>query len=71
MLLFGNCLPIPMKKTTPVRVIIFNVYLGKTFMSSEGVISSVGTAAIYLLSTHAVGIYWLNHSAENNLPIAH
>ena len=46
MLLFGNCLPLPMKKTTPVRVIIFIVYLGKTFMSPEGVIRSVVTAAI-------------------------
>ena len=59
MLLFGNCLPIPMKKTTPVRVIIFNVYCGKTFMSLEGVISSsVGTAA-KMFTPHTCGGYLL------------
>ena len=58
MLLFGSCLPLPMKKTTPVRVIIFNVYLGKTFMSSEGVMSSVCTAAI-IFTQHTCGGYLL------------
>ena len=44
MLLFSICLPLPMKETTPFRVIIFNVYCGKTFMSPDGLISSVGTS---------------------------
>ena len=44
MLLFSICLPLPMKETTPLRVIIFNVYCGKTFMSPDGLINSVGTS---------------------------
>ena len=44
MLLFSICLPLPMKETTPLREITFNVYCGKTFMSPDGLISSVGTS---------------------------
>ena len=44
MLLLSICLPLPMKETTPFRVIIFSVYCGKTFMSPDGLISSVGTS---------------------------
>ena len=45
MLLFGNCLPLPLnplKETTLVRIIFFNVHCGKTFMSPDGLINSVG-----------------------------
>ena len=34
-----------MKGTTPSREIIFNVYCGKTLMSPDGLISSVGTSS--------------------------
>ena len=44
MLLFSICFPLPMTETTTLRVIIFNVYSGKTFMSPGGLISSVGTS---------------------------
>ena len=45
MLLFDNCLPLPMKETNPLRVIFFTIYCGKTFMSPDGLISSVGTTS--------------------------
>ena len=45
MLFFGNCLPLPLKETTPVRIIFFHVYYGKTFMSPDGLISNVGTSS--------------------------
>ena len=31
MLLFGICLPFPIKETTPLRVFFFNVYWGKLY----------------------------------------
>ena len=44
LLLFSICLPLPIRETTPSRVIIFNVYCKKTHMSPDGLISSVGTS---------------------------
>ena len=44
MQLLSICLPLHMTETTTLRVIIFNVYCGKTFMSPDGLISSVGTS---------------------------
>ena len=35
----------PSKDSTPVRIIIFNVYCGTTFMSPDGLIRSVGTSS--------------------------
>ena len=49
MLLFSVCLPLPMKETTPLREVIFDVYCEETFINvyayiPDGVINSVGTS---------------------------
>ena len=54
-ILFSICLPLPMKETTTLMVIISSVYCGKTFRSRDGLISSVGTT---------VSIQWLSYNAS-------
>ena len=46
LLLFGNFIPLPMKDTTPERVMLFNIHCGRTTMPPFGLNGSVGTPSI-------------------------
>ena len=45
MLLFDNCLPLPMIETNPWCVIFFTINCGNSFMSPDVLIRSVGTSS--------------------------